>query len=158
METIPLTEYFSHFSPEQIEQMHQELKVRADELNLPFNPPPVLANTRRALQLAEYARDQGKLDALHVPLFQAFFVKGQNLSDETVLREVAESAGLDPDAAMAAINEGRYEERIDQVAAQARQYGITGVPTFIINDRYKLVGAHPYERLREIFLQVAQQG
>lgn len=157
-ETIPLTEYFGHLSPAQIGQMHAGLKARADELGLPFSPPPILANTRKALALAEYARDQGKLEALHTPLFQAYFVKGQNLADEEVLREVAASAGLEPDAALAAIADGQYEERLDQYAAQARSYGITGVPTFIINNKYKIVGAQPYERLKEIFEQIARQG
>lgn len=157
-ETIGIAAYFGHLSPDQVEQMLQGPKARANAMGLPFNPPPFLANSRRALQLAEYARDQGKLDALHVPLFQAYFVKGQNLSDEAVLREAAATAGLDPDAAMAVINEGRYDERLDQYTAQARQYGITGVPAFIINDKYKIVGAHPYERLVEVLRKIGQEG
>ncbi|MFZ5827520.1 MAG: DsbA family oxidoreductase, partial [Bacillota bacterium] len=76
---------------------------------------------------------------------------------EAVLREVAASAGLDPDAAMAAVSEDRYAERVDQYGAQARAYGISGVPTFIINDRYKIVGAQPYERLRDVFRQIARE-
>lgn len=153
-ETIALTEYLSHLSPGQLEQVHAGLRVRAAELGLPFDPPPFLANTRKALALAEYARDQGRLAALHLPLFQAYFVRGQNLYDDAVLREVAATAGLDPDAALAAIAEGRYAGRLEQYAAQARAYGITGVPTFIINNRYKIVGAHPYERLRDIFREI----
>ncbi|MFZ5815771.1 MAG: DsbA family oxidoreductase, partial [Bacillota bacterium] len=86
------------------------------------------------------------------------FVEGQNLADEAVLREAAARAGLDPDAALAAVKEGRYEQRLEEFAAQARAYGITGVPTFIINNRYKIVGAHPYERLRDLFRQIARQG
>ncbi|MFZ5815772.1 MAG: DsbA family oxidoreductase, partial [Bacillota bacterium] len=112
--SIPLTEYFRHFSPAQMEQMHAGLKARAEELGLPFNPPPILANTRKALALAEYARDQGRLEDLHLPLFQAFFVEGQNLADEAVLREAAARAGLDPDAALAAVKEGRYEQRLEE--------------------------------------------
>ncbi len=157
-ESILLTEYFKQLSPAQIEQMHAGLKARAGELGLPMNPPPILANTRRALALAEFARDEDSLDALHLPLFQAFFVHGQNLYDEAVLRSVAAQAGLDPDDALASVLDGRYEERLDQYAAQARAYGISGVPTFIINNKYKIVGAHPYEKLRETIRQIARQG
>lgn len=157
-ETIALTDYFKNFGPDQIKQMHAGLKARADELGLPLNPPMHLSNTRKALALAEYARDLGKLEDLHMPLFQAYFVKGQNLYDDAVLREVAEAAGIDADAALAAVAEGRYEERLDEYARQARSYGITGVPTWIINNKYKVVGAQPFERLREVFLQISQQG
>ncbi|MFZ5828409.1 MAG: DsbA family oxidoreductase, partial [Bacillota bacterium] len=87
-ESIPLTLYFSHLPKAQIDQMNRGLKARADDLGLPFNAPTHLSNSRKALQLAEFARDEGKLEALHVPLFQAFFVQGQNLSREAVLREV----------------------------------------------------------------------
>lgn len=156
-ETVLLRDYFKHLSPAQLGQMHANLKARADQLGLPMSPPPVLANTRRALALAEYARDQGKLDHLHRPLFQAYFVLGQNLYDEAVLRGVAQQAGLDPEQAMAAVLDGRYEERLDQAAAQARAYGISGVPTFIINRKYKVVGAHPYESLRDAIRQIARE-
>lgn len=156
--SMPLSDYFSHLTPDQVDQMHEGPKARAAELGLPFNQPPILANTRKALALAEYARDAGRLDALHMPLFQAFFVRGQNLADEGVLREVAATAGLDPDAALSAVNEGRYAERLNEYAEQARAYGVTGVPAFIVNNRYKIVGAHPYEKLRDAFRQIQQQG
>lgn len=42
-------------------------------------------------------------------------------------------AGLDADAAMAAVQDGRCEQQLDAYAHQARRYGITGGPTFMIN-------------------------
>lgn len=156
--SVPLAQYFRHLTAIQIEQMHAGVKARAAELGLSMDPPPFLANTRKALALAEFARDEGKLDALHMDLFQAYFVKGQNLADEAVLRELAATVGLDPDAAMAAIQEGRYEERLKEHAARARAYGINSVPTFIINNRFKVVGAQPYERLRDALRDIARQG
>ncbi|WP_209466229.1 DsbA family oxidoreductase [Symbiobacterium terraclitae] len=157
-EGVSLLQKLGHLSAPQLEMMMAELRQRAAGLGLPFNPPPTLFNTRRALQLAEFGRDRGRLDHLHRPLFQAYFVDGANLSDEGVLRRVAEAAGLDADAGLAAVREGRYARRLADAAAEADRYGVRAVPTFIINDRYKVVGAQPYEKLREILRTVAREG
>lgn len=157
-EGAPLAEELRHLSAAQLAMMMENLRQRAAELGLPLNPPANLFNTRRALQLAEFARDLGRLEDLHRPLFQAYFVDGANLSDEGVLRRVAEAAGLDAEAALAAVREGRYARRLAEAAAEADRCGVRAVPTFIINDRYKVVGAHPYENLREALRRVARDG
>lgn len=156
---MSMKEYFgSRMPPERIEMMHEALKERADEVGLPLNPPTTISNTRKAHQLAEYAREQGRYDAVHLPLFQAYFVRGENLSDEGVLRRVAAEAGLDADAAMTAVRDGRCEQQVNAKLQQARRYGINSVPTFIINERYKVVGAQPYDALLQAFRRVMQEG
>ncbi|MFS8640925.1 MAG: DsbA family protein, partial [Symbiobacteriaceae bacterium] len=105
-----------------------------------------------------YARDRGRLERLILPLFQAYFVRGQNLHDEGVLGQAAEAAGLDREEALAAVREGRYAQRLDEHLALAGRYGIHSVPTFIVNDRYKIVGAHPYDVLRDALRRIAQEG
>ncbi len=154
-EGVDLAEYFGR-PPEQLQQMHRGLKARAAEFGLPMDPPPYMANTHGALLLAEYARDQGKAAEVHHRLFQAYFVEGRNLADPAVLRGAAEAAGLNPDEAMAALGNPEYEERIERSMAQARNYGVTGAPTFVIEDRYKIVGAQPYDKLLSVFRQIAK--
>ena len=152
-----LAEYFDT-TPQQLRQMHQGLKARADELGLPMEPPPRIVNTHRALLLAEYARDQGKANEMHHRLFQDYFVRGRNFAEDAVLREAAEAVGLNAGEALAALANPEYEERVTRSMAEARAYGVTGAPTFIINDRYKIVGAQPYDRLLGAFRQSQQQG
>ncbi len=154
---MPLTQYFGT-SPERLEPMLRGLRERAEPLGLPFNPPQNLVNTRKALLLAEHARDEGKLDVLHPRLFRAYFAEGRNLADEGELRELARDAGLDPDRALEAVRERRHVERLSGAMELARLYGISGAPTFIINERYKIVGAQPYEALRDAFWQIAREG
>ncbi len=154
-EGIPLSEYFGS-SPERVASMQDGLRRRAEDLGLAFRTPEILSNTRRAHILSEYARDEGKLDGLHRVLFQMNFVEGRNLGDDDVLREAARTAGLDPDAAMAALGEPRYLERVESSFQRAREIGITGVPAFIVEGKYKIVGAHPLEALRDAFQRIAQ--
>lgn len=134
--------------------MHQGLKARAREFGLEMEPPATLFNTRPAHRLAEFARDMGEAPEVMRLLFRVNFVEGRNLADSDVLREVAEAAGLDPDAAIAALESEEYEERIKRAGAEARAYGVSGVPAFIIEDRYRIVGAQPYDQLAAAFRQV----
>lgn len=153
---VSLAEYFGT-TPQRLAQMHQGLKDRAAELGLPINPPPSLYNTHGALLLTEYARDLGKEAKVHHLLFQANFVEGRNVADPAVLRSVAEAAGLDPEAAMAGLQNPEYEERLRHSMALAQAYGVTGAPTWIINERYKIVGAQPYDKLLGAFRQIQQE-
>jgi predicted DsbA family dithiol-disulfide isomerase len=149
---------FAGRDPATIEQMHQNLRARAAEFDLPMHPPGRLFNSRNALLLAEYARDQGAeiFDDIHLRLFRLNFVENQNLADIEHLRVVAEKAGLDPDAAIEAIDRPEYTQRIEQALAEGQGAGITGVPGFIIENRYRLVGALPYEQMAAAFRQVQQ--
>jgi predicted DsbA family dithiol-disulfide isomerase len=148
-EGVPLHEYFGRDSS-QFEESYAGLKKRVEELGLPMGGvPSVMSNSNRILRLAEYARDNGVFDRLHLPAFEAYFADDRNLGDDAVLRELGEEAGLDPDEAILVLDGGDYEDRIENAMRRAREYGITGTPTFVIESRYGIVGAQPYEVLRD---------
>jgi predicted DsbA family dithiol-disulfide isomerase len=70
--------------------------------------PERLPNTRRALAIAEYARDQGKLMAFRDAAMRAHWREGKDLEDEHDLREIARRAGLAPEAALRALGTGSW--------------------------------------------------
>ena len=45
-------------------------------------------------------------------------------------------------------------ESVNQQVQEAYQIGVTGVPTYVINDRYALVGAQPYEVFKNALAQI----
>jgi len=110
------------------------------DLELPDHMP----NTRRALAIAEYAREQGKLDAFRDAAMHAHWREGKNLEDEQDLRDIALGAGLEPEAALRAIGAKHYLQRVDAIREEASSVGVTGIPTLIIG-RYGVVGCQPYE-------------
>jgi predicted DsbA family dithiol-disulfide isomerase len=110
------------------------------DLELPDHMP----NTRRALAIAEYAREQGKLDAFRDAAMEAHWREGKNLEDGHDLREIALRAGLEPEAALQAMGAERYLQRVDAIREEATQIGVTGIPTLVIG-RYGVVGCQPYE-------------
>ena len=105
-------------------------------------------NTRRALAIAEFARDQGKLEPWRQIAMDAHWRRGLDLESEADLRGLAAEAGLDPDAAIAASDDARFFSRIDRKRADAEDLGVTGIPTFVIGNR-GVVGCQPYEVLAE---------
>jgi predicted DsbA family dithiol-disulfide isomerase len=108
--------------------------------------PERIPNTRRVLAVAEYARDEGKLDAFRRAGMEAHWRGGNQLESDADLRVVAESVGLDAAAALAAADEPRYTKLVDARIAEAKARGVTGIPTFVIGDE-EVVGCQPYEVL-----------
>lgn len=109
------------------------------DLELPDHMP----NTRRALAIAEYAREQGKLDAFRDAAMHAHWRAGKNLEDEQDLREIVLDAGLEPEAALYAIGAQQYLQQVDAMREEASSLGVTGIPTLIIG-QYGVVGCQPY--------------
>jgi predicted DsbA family dithiol-disulfide isomerase len=107
-----------------------------------------LPNTRRALAIAEYAREQGKLEAFRDTAMHAHWREGKNLEDEPDLREIALRAGLEPEAALQAMGAERYLQRVDAIREEATRIGVTGIPTLVIG-RYGVIGCQPYEEITQ---------
>jgi predicted DsbA family dithiol-disulfide isomerase len=117
-----------------------------------FRPPDHLHNSRRALAVAELARDEGVLDPFRQAAFDANFRHGMNIESDADLRRMATLAGLDPDRALAAADDPEYLERVDARQARARAEGITGIPTFVFGNE-RVVGCVPFETLRAAALR-----
>lgn len=130
------------------EAMAERLRQMAAEAGLPMNPPALISNSRRALEAAEYAREQGKHQPFHDAVFRAYFAEGQDIGDWAVLRELAEAVDLDGAAMREAVERGAYRAAVDAQIDEARRLGITGVPTYILGN-LAVVGARPYEIFRQ---------
>lgn len=109
--------------------------------------PARMPNTRRALALAEHAREAGRLDAFREAAMAAYWEAGEDLELDAVLRQTAATAGLEPETALAAADDPRYLARIDAVRAEAAARGVRGIPTFFFGDQPPVVGCQPYEPL-----------
>ncbi len=105
--------------------------------------PAHLPNTRRALAVAEHARDRGRLTEFRQAAMDAHWRRALDLEDERVIRELAREAALEPDAAVAAMTDPRYLARVDELRQEATRAGVTGIPTFFIGEDV-VVGCQPY--------------
>ena len=106
--------------------------------------PERTPNTRKALAIAEWARDQGRLHPFRRAAMNAHWREGRDLEDHGVLGDLARAAGLDAERAVAAASDPAYVARVDAMGEEAARAGVTGIPTFFVGDR-KVVGCQPYE-------------
>jgi predicted DsbA family dithiol-disulfide isomerase len=109
-----------------------------------------LINSRPALQAAEFARQQGRFDAMHRELFKAYWDEGRDVSDIAVLREVALRAGVDVAGMEAAVAAERFGDYLDARRAEAEELMINGIPAHVIADRYLVMGAQPYDLFERV--------
>ncbi len=136
------------YPPEQWRQMMEHLFRMADEEDIPLAERKITTNSHRALLLAEAVKEEGAdaFDALNGKLFSAFFCEGRNIGDESVLRDLAEEAGVSSGVVDRAWTEQAYEDKLRSNREAAARLGIQGVPTFIIGNRI-LAGAVPTQTL-----------
>jgi predicted DsbA family dithiol-disulfide isomerase len=142
---ISLKQLFAN-QPVDIEGMMARLSAVADAEGLPFGERTVTYNSRKAQELSKWAESRGRAEPFHDAAFAAYFVRGENLADRSVLTELAESVGLDGREAINVLDGGRFADAVDADWAEARALGVTAVPTLIRNGN-RLVGAQPYESM-----------
>ena len=131
------------------EAVYQRMKGLMDAEGLPYGRRTHTYNSRLAQELGKWADTQPGGDAIHDALYRAYFVDARNIGDIEVLLDIVRSVGLPAEEARAVLTERRFEDAVDADWAKSRQWGVTGVPTFVAN-RYGVVGAQPYETLEQL--------
>ena len=92
-------------------------------------------------------------NAIHDALYRGYFVDGRNIGDEDTLVDIATNIGLPKDEVKAVLADRSHKNAVDADWAKSREYGVTGVPTFVAGG-YSLVGAQPYEMLQQMMDQI----
>jgi predicted DsbA family dithiol-disulfide isomerase len=139
-----------------MERLGEHLQHMADEEGLDMSRPPFRSNSHVAMAADLFARDQGLQEPYHTNMFKAYWQDHRNIGQRDVVLDVARQSGLDADELAKALDDGRYEQELADVYDECGQYGINGVPTFIIG-RYMVVGAQPYEVLERAFSLAEQE-
>jgi predicted DsbA family dithiol-disulfide isomerase len=135
------------------EAMYQRMKGLMDAEGLPYGRRTHTYNSRLAQELGTWADTRPGGAALHDALYRAYFVDARNIGDPVVLVGIARSAGLPAEEARRVLEERRFRDAVDADWAKSRQYGVTGVPTFVAGG-YGVVGAQPYEVLEQLMKKV----
>jgi predicted DsbA family dithiol-disulfide isomerase len=129
--------------------MHAQMKARMDAEGLPYGERTMTYNSRLAQELGKWADTQPGGEAFHDAMFRAYFVEARDISQPDVLLDIAKGVGLSVDDARDVLEKRTFKEAVDADWALSRQYGITGVPTFVVGRR-GVVGAQPYEALEQL--------
>jgi predicted DsbA family dithiol-disulfide isomerase len=126
------------------------LRSYAAEAGIELNRPAIIANSRQALEAAEFAREHGRFDAYHPVLFRAYFEEGRDIGDPDVLCDLASECGLDAPALREALRAQRYASLVERRMEEARHGGMSGTPNFVFDGRFTLVGAQEYRVFQDL--------
>mgnify|MGYP003700319087 CR=1 FL=1 len=149
--------YYDRKFPDEAQraEMVHQLKAAAAGAGFSFDPlkPLRLPNTLKAHQLIRLAHFDGAQERLADALYAAYWDDGADISDIEILTSLADAAGLDPENARRDLADEKSASEVKSEADAFRQAGVSGVPTFIVNERNGFSGALPPARLAETLRQ-----
>ena len=126
-----------------------------DGISFAFDRIKVMPNTLNAHRLIFWAGASEVQPALVERLFQLFFQEGADVGDPDVLAGAARDAGMDGDFVANLLRTSQDTDRVIRDVFNWRRRGVQGVPTFILNDRYGLLGAQDTDDLVTVFRRLA---
>lgn len=143
----------------QIERNRETLRARGAAVGFRFGDRPRVWNTFNAHRLLMWAGEQGgeHQRRLKHALLAAYHGDGRNPGDPAVLREAAEAAGLDGEAAAEVLAQGRYADAVRARERHWQQLGIHSVPSVIVDERHLIQGGQPPEVFEQALRQIAAQ-
>ena len=135
----------------------ERLRQIAASYGMEFVSTSRIYNTRLAHEATEYARVHEKGNEFHKVVFRKVYAEGQDPSQWEVLRSAAQEVGLDAEEMQREVENEKYTAEVVDKVRWAYQIGVTGVPTYVINNRYAIVGAQPYEVFQSALEQIMNQ-
>lgn len=146
-------------SEERIREIHARIEPlgEAEGINFAFDAIKVAPNTLDAHRLIRWAGAMSEevQNRLVRRLFQINFEEGGNLGDHAVLIEAAREAGMDVSVAEALLPTDADAEAVQNEITTASRMGITGVPCFLLEGKYAVMGAQDAATLTDAIRQVA---
>jgi predicted DsbA family dithiol-disulfide isomerase len=133
--------------------IHEHTRRAIEAAGLTYNPPAIIPNSRKALEVTELAREQGLHQRVHDRLMHAYWSEAADIGDEDVLLGLVADAGLDRAEAKGVLDERSYADRVDSSTREAQRHGIHAIPAFVLADRLLVLGAQPHE----LFEQAVEQ-
>lgn len=143
------------WDPEKMAQARANFERMARDAGLEFCERTHWYNSDLAHEATAWAREHDAEDPFHRAIFRAYFVQNRNIGAPDVLAEIATALGLDAADLRAALADRRYRDRVVAQYQEAREIGVTAVPTFVA-EGYAIVGAQPYDVFRRLMAAAGQ--
>ncbi len=136
------------FGPERSAQLDAQMAElgRQEGIGFAFDRMTRTPSTRRAHMLIAAATQHGRGDPVVDALFRTYFEEGRDVGDPDVLREIGVAAGLDHDVVDDALGNEQLKQLVESTERQAAEMQVAGVPFFIVDRRWAVLGAQPTEQ------------
>ena len=114
-------------------------------------------NTVKAHELIHYAKARGRQLDMKERLLKAYFVDGRRVGRIEDLADLAAEIGFERDDVVRALQSNEYLADVKADVARANEYGIQGVPFFVIDGKYGVSGAQEAETFANVLSQVRDE-
>ncbi len=145
---------------EAVDRAHEMLAGlgEQDGIAFDFDAVTISPNTLDAHRLIRWALTEGGDTQSEVAslLFKANFEEGRNIGDHAVLLDIAAEAGLDRAVITALLASDADKDAVSEEIDMARGMGVTGVPCFIVDSKYAVMGAQSVEVLEDALRDIAK--
>lgn len=143
---------------EQVQQMLANVTGIAAGVGLEYDFDSVKqTNTVKAHELLHYAKARGRQLEMKERLLRAYFVDGRHVGLVAELADLAAELGLDRDDVVRALESGEYTAAVKADQARAAEFGIQGVPFFVIDGKYGVSGAQEAATFAQVLQQVRDE-
>jgi predicted DsbA family dithiol-disulfide isomerase len=126
-------------------------------IELDLSKQPRMFNTAKAHTITRLAKPLGIQHELANAIAEAYFLEHRQINDDNVLADIAVTFGYDRGDALDAMNDENELAITEQLATDAAQQGIRGVPFFIFGEKYALSGAQPAEVFDKALAQIIEE-
>lgn len=141
-------------TPEKIAQMQAHVCEIATGEGLNYQLSGSFSgNTEDAHRLLIWAAGVGKQEELLTAMFSAYFEHSMPLFSHQDLLAITDGVGLDRDEALAVLNSRLFLEEVQDDARTAASLGASGVPFFVLDNRWGISGAQS----QEVFAQALEE-
>jgi predicted DsbA family dithiol-disulfide isomerase len=147
------------FGVERLKTIHDPLIKAGQEDGVPYHFEKITRtpNTLDAHRLLRWAMVESKQPEIAEALFMAYWSEGRDVGDHQVLAEIAEAHGMNREGVLKALASEQDKTEVLAETSQAEKMGVTGVPTYIINRKYGVVGAQSAALLAEQIKKAASE-
>eukprot|EP01117_Protostelium_nocturnum_P009122 TRINITY_DN3267_c0_g3_i1.p1 TRINITY_DN3267_c0_g3~~TRINITY_DN3267_c0_g3_i1.p1 ORF type:complete len:237 (+),score=104.08 TRINITY_DN3267_c0_g3_i1:201-911(+) len=150
--------YNNKFGREKVPLLLDRMKKVGKDEGIEFSFGGEIANTITSHRLIHYAGLKGDQNKVVDELFADYFEREKNIGSIKVLTEAAERAGLNGQEVKEYL-EGKQDEKevFEEAKNTARNYRISGVPFFIIENKYAISGAEDPQTFKNIFDKILKE-
>ena len=146
------------YPADRIDDMLTRVTGIADSVGLHYDYDALQhTNTVLAHQLIHYAKAHGRQLEMTERLLAAYFEQGRHVGRVDDLADLAAELGFDRDDVVRSLRANEYLDAVRADQALAVEYGIQGVPFFVIDGKYGVSGAQDATVFAQALTQVAAE-
>ncbi|MGT2833609.1 DsbA family oxidoreductase [Streptococcus halotolerans] len=120
--------------------------------------PTNTMSAHRLVKWAENRLDKVAHQEFIMKLYKLYFEDYVSIADKAVLLQAAVEMNLPESEVATLLDSQEFEDEVKQDMLEAQQSGVQGAPFFVINNKYGISGAQPYDYMVAVLKQIQEEG